>query len=494
MTIDGRTGLRAFAFTLAGWLACSSPAHASDPLVLYRRASDGLISFFVRGADPGELVLLATTDGTPLQGFEPVTADAAGGCCWQISAAELPLSTQPIGVQAFVVRQSRETITSNPVLLRQSPLVWMVVERGDSMRSELRFDAADATIEEVRRGRGRGDDVLAARGAAAFVAEGESLIALASAEVHEFAGREEVIDLAVTPDESALVALTRELVGDGRTLLRTRLLDAAHVGRELASFEVAGSATRLASAWLVAAEDSHRVLIAEPTGLVHELVLGESISRGVTLLPLRAAGGEELVDCAVRGDWMAVVTRATGSRSAGRLLLVDLAHRGSVREMPLLARPLDLAIVEPVDGLVALVAIEGGVLERVECATGLRSALTLPGVVRLAPNAAARRCYAIAGDVRGDGVALFLLDQDLRGAEPLPDLGPLARASDIGTVEADGREWIWLVERRFLAPRPGAAEVDDWLWWAEIDPVDGRLAGALGRLAVGGRIRNIVSR
>ncbi|MSR47743.1 MAG: hypothetical protein EXS13_11895 [Planctomycetes bacterium] len=494
------------AFTIATAFATSA-ASAADGLELYRRSEDGVVNFFVRGARPGEEVLLAVTNEIGQVFIGAATADPTGAACIQIAlpldARELPRST--LLVQAQVYRGALQPIVSNvvelcdPALLWSDlPLLWMVIERGDSSSTVLRFDAMQRSLDEIRRGRGRRDGVLAASGATAVIKEDGTLIALDDLTVATFPDGEEPINLALTADD-AMAVLTREAVGDGRTLLRVRLLDAAQINREIDSFEVHRTSSRLVSAWLVAAEDSHRVLVAERSVGVRELVLGESISPGVTLLPLAADGREELVDCAVMGDWIAVTTRMLNGRD-GRLLVADLTRRTAPSEHALHGRPVGLALAGGDAGPAAFVAIDGGPVgggsvERIALADGARQSIELPGVVRLAASRSGDHCFALASTERGEGAALYSLSSELGSAVTLATFGPLARSvPELGVIAANGREWVWLIERRFVATRPGGAQVDDQLWWTEVHPTTGAELESASRRAVGGRVRGITSR
>jgi len=484
-------------------IASTALGAAAEELVLYRSNSKAGLGFFVRGARPGErIVLLASSDGARAADFRlpDVFADATGGAFVPVDADALAAAeSQRISVQAFVNRGSADApdiVYSNPALLRDPPLLWLVVERADSASQVLRFDAELERLDEIRRGPARRDGVVSALGASAIVKEESALAPLDGGAIHRFLGGEEPIDLAAIADQSALVALTREAVGDGHTLLRVRLLDYAPIGigREIGSFEVLRSASRVLSAWLVADDDSHRFLVADRSGLVREVMLGEQLMRGVTLLPLAPDGREELADCALTGDWLAVTTRVVGgAHGHGRLFVVDLARRAAPTEYALAARPRDLALQAGPDGLAACVATDAGRIERIALADGARRTIELPGVARLATSHDRRLLYAAASDGSG-GAALFVLGPDVASARRLP-FGDLARGlPEMGLLEWGEREWLWFVERRFLPAPPVGAVVDDQLWWAEIDRDDGSLKGAVGVQPIGGRLRGFSAR
>ncbi len=488
----GRARIVAAAWLVAAWFGLAPALVAAGEPVLYRRTAEGIANFFVRGADPGELVFLTTEEG--LLPIPPVAADLGGGACLQLPVAALP--TEPMTVQAVVDGASRGPQWSNRVLLRDPALLWMVVERADSSTLVQQFDAHAGELVEVRRGPARHDGSLAARGAAAFVKERHAIVALEDLAVRAFGPGEEPIDLALSADGSALIALTREALPDGAGLLRARLLEAGAIGRELGTYEILRGESHLLSAWLVSADDSHRVLVVERGGWVHELVLDGGLSRGATLLPLAGGDGEELVDCAVLGDRLAVITREPAARATGRLLLVDLARREPVRAFDLSARPFDLELF-PVDDraeAVALVAVAGGGVERVGWNGGERGTLHLPGAVLLARSADGRRCFAAADSPFG-GVGLHRIEPCTLVVEHFPEFGPLDRATDLGAFAADGREWVWMVERRFFPTRPNSASVDDRLWCASVDPVDDRIdPTSVVALSAGGMIRRVAAR
>jgi hypothetical protein len=490
----------------AAVIASSASGAAAGELVLYRSNSKAGVGFFVRGAQPGErIVLLASTDGARAADFRipDVIADATGGAFVPLDADALAAAeSQRISVQAFVNRgtsDSPDVVFSNPALLRDPPLLWLVVDRADSSSLVMRFDAEQERLEEWRRGPARRDGLIASLGAIGIVKEDSALVPLDEGASHRFLGGEEPIDLAATADQSALIALTREAVGDGHTLLRVRLLDCAPtgIGREIGSFEVLRSTSRVLSAWLVAGDDSHRFLVADRSGLVREIMFGEQLTRGVTLLPLAPDGREELADCALAGDWLAVTTRvAGGAHGNGRLFVVDLAHRTPPTEHALAARPLDLALIAGPDGLVACIATDAGRIERIALADGARRSLEVPGVARLAATRDRRLLFAAASGASSDGAALFVVRPDFAEARRLP-FGDLARGlPDMGLLEWGEREWLWFVERRFQADanRPGGALVDDHLWWAEIDRDDGSLKGTVGVQPIGGRLRGVDAR
>lgn len=467
--------------------------------MLYRRHAEGAVTFFVRGARPGEtVVLIETVDGLS-RPLAADVADATGGAFFSFADAAWLQQPQPVALRAAVEREGSngsEVLDSNPVLLRDPPLIWMVVERDDSSTRVVRFDAEQESLEEARRGRQRRDGLIAARGDGAIVSEESALVALGQGGSLRFARGEEPIDLALTPDESALLALTRESVGDGATLLRVRMLDAQRVTSELASFELARSASRVVSAWLVAGDDSHRVLIAEREGALHEIVLGSALTRGLTLLPLAEGGREELVDCVVAGDWLAVTTRYLApGRSGGRLFVVDLARRDRLVDHPLAGRPLELAAVAGPDGPAACVALDNGSLVRIAFADGARTQLDLPGVSDVAVGSVGGPLYAAARAADSDATAIYVIDGAFAQARPLAAFGELGRSlPELGVVASGGREWLFVVERRFAASKPGSASVDDHLGWVEIDPLDGTPKGLARFVAVGGRVRGLAAR
>jgi hypothetical protein len=480
------------AWAAVAWIGIAPALVAESDLVLYRRTAEGVASFFVRGAAPGELIFLTTDDG--LLPVPPVAADASGGACLQLQLGTLPL--EPIALQAVVEGAGRGPRWSNRVLLRDPALLWMVVERADSTTLVRQCDASSGEFADVRRGPARRDGTLTAQGNAAFVKERNSIVALEDLAVRDFPPGEEPIDLALSADGSALITLTRESLPDGAGLLRARLLEAGAIHREIGAYEIARGESRLLSAWLVPADDSHRALVVERGGAIHELVLDDGLSRGTTLLPLTVGSREELVDCAVQGERLAVITRSPVSRSAGRLLLVDLARREPVRCVDLTARPYDLELFDPGGGaeVAVLVATQGGLVLRVDWSTARRRTLVLPGVLLLARSADGQSCFA-AADAPAGGSGLFRIDPETLGVEHFPELGPIERAADLGAFAADGREWVWMVERRFLPTRNGGADVDDRLWCGAIDAAGEALdATSVITLTAGGMIRRVAAR
>lgn len=491
------------ALALLAALSLLTPvAAAADELVLYRRSSDdGAVTFFVRGARAGEtVVLVETVDGISRPLVADV-ADANGGTFFFFGFDDAAWLQQPqsVALRAVVERSGTggpEVVDSNPVLLRDPPLLWLVVERDDSSSRVLRFDAEQETLDEARRSRQRRDGRLTPRGDGAILQEDAALVALGSGGSTRFQRGEEPLDLALTPDESALLALTRETTGDGATLLRVRMLDAGQLATQIASFELLRSSSRVVSAWLVAGDDSHRVLIAEREGSVHELVLGTALTRGITLLPLADGGREEIVDCVVAGDWLAVTTRDLASgRGGGRLFVVDLARRDRLVAHALAGRPLELVAMTGDGGPAACVALDNDSVVRIAFADGARSQLDLPGVSDLVAGGAGRQLYAAARSVGGDGTAIFAIDPALASARLLAPLGELGRSlQELGVVASGEREWLFVIERRFAASKPGSASVDDHLGWVEVDPRDGSPKGDARFLALGGRLRGLAAR
>ncbi len=496
-----RHSLRALAIFVS--LSILAPAAtAADELILYRRTTDGAITFFVRGARPGETVVLLATVESAQDSVSAAlgadVADATGGAYLVLDDVAWLQQTQAVSVKAVVERVSsagREVVGSNSILLRDPPLLWMVVERDNSTTRVLRFDFEQETLEEARRGRQHRDGLLAVHGNGAIVREDAALVALERGDTVGFARGEEPIDLALTPDQSAFIALTRESVGDGATLLRVRMLDAARLGSELSSCEVGRSTSRVVSAWLVADDDSHRVLVAERDGLVQELIFGSSMTRGITLLPLADGGREELVDCVVDGDWLVGTTRFLGGRPGGRLFVVDLARRDRVVEHALAGRPLEVVVVRDASGPAACIALEGGSLERVALVDGVRSRLALAGVAQLAVAADGRSLFASADSPSGETTAIYAIDPSFSAAIPIKPFASLARSvQQLGVVASGDREWLFVVERRFAASKPGTASVDDHLGWIEIDPRDGAVKGAARFFALGGRVSGLAAR
>ncbi len=489
-------------------------ARAADELMLYRRhepSGTNAVSFFVRGARPGETVSLVATlsgeanDGALQTVIGSVVADAAGGAYIPIADENLPDLSQPFVVQAAIVRSENgveRPVWSNRALLRDPPALWLLVDGDDSTSRVLRFDASLEQLTEERRGRASRDGVLSACGGSAVVKEAGSLVALDTGTVVDFEGREEPIDLALTPDQSAWITLTREPVAGGHSLLRLRVLDALQPDHQLGSFELMRAASRLVSAWLVVGDDSHRVIMAERGGVVREIVLGAALESGVTLLSLGAEGHEELVDCVVSDDRLIVVTRAAPGQRGGtnRLLIVDLKRRDEVIEYPLSGRPLDLAIATAGGGLAAFVAVDSGRIERIALdgvrrgLLGRRSVIELPGALKLAVSASGDQLYIVASDLKADHATVALLDGDGVTVHPLATLDSLSHAiQEIGTLEAGERSWMWLIERRRNPGPRSTALVDDQLWWCELDDVSGLPLGPAKSLLLGGRSRRVAT-
>jgi len=501
--------LRAIArlVVLAG-VGFAPAARAAEELVLWRssgRGSPETIDFFVRGARPGEQVFYAvvvdeTEESARLAEVRgvPIVADPAGCAFFQIRRSDLEAADRPFFVRAWVWRDDRRgepRVRSNPALLGDVPELYLLVESVASRGRVVLFDPRDGTIDEPRRIGFDADAVLAAVGGTAISERDRTLLPIDGGAAAEFGGREEPIDLVATPDQSAVVALTRELLPAGRALLRLRVLDAAHLQNELGAIDVLRASSSLAAAWIVMGEDSRRVIVCERDGVVREVTLGSEPAQGVTFLPRSPGGSEELLDVRLTGDRLVAVTRPAlgAARRAldSRVVVVDLHGRGDPVATTISGHALDFELAPFQGGLAAFVVVKGGRVEIVPLDRGGAPAtLVVPGATEITRSPFPTRLYVLASEPALEQSTVWEFDVDSLAPVPL-QLPPLTQFCRwLGVVGGPTQSWLYLVESRFR-PLPTSAEDEDRLWYCELDPESGMASKLAAPRLLGGRVRKV---
>jgi hypothetical protein len=489
--------LRPFAVVVLAIVSTAMSASAQDALVLFKtRAKDGGVDLIVRGARPGDFIQLLTDvhpDPDPARALiKTSNADGGGIARFEFSASDVAGVGGDLFAQAFT-----SDLRSNVVPLRVVPALYLLVDDVDQRARVLRFDPTRGTLDP-RLVRLDADSVLAIGGYLPVAARDGSLVKsgpdASGVAAANLKSGERPIDLVASADQSLLLALTREDLPLGRTVIRLRLIESS-ASHEIASLEVLRGGGRLVSAWLVSDSDSHRALVAERDGAIREVVLGAEPGCGLSILPLTPQTSEELLKVAIHGDQVVVVTQPGPIRSrraaTSRVLVFDLNERGAPVETILNSVARDLAVVErPGGGAAAFVALDSGQVEVVSLdPDGDHALFALPDV-RLLAQGPDGSLYAMQG---GDP-AVVRIDPATLQVDRLPLLGlqkelPPRLFGVFGDVEGGTRRsWLYVVQP--LAERPE----EDELLCVELDPVDSHPISAIPPQQLGGRVRRALTR
>lgn len=489
--------LRAMAAALLGLAFVASSAAAQEALILFKApAKDGGVDLIVRGAQPGELVWLvvaASPDPDRTQNpVEPVKANLVGVAHFPFAANQIPAGGD-LYAQALTA-----DLRSNVIPLREVPALYLLVDESDAGTRVLRFDPIRGTLDPqlVRLDAdsplsiGRYTPIGARDGS--LVRSGQDPATLAGAAMNS---GERPIDLVSSPDQSMLLAMTREDLPLGRAVIRLRLIEINPDSHEIASIEVQRGGGRLVSAWLVSDADSRRALVAARDGTIREVVLGNEPGRGVTILPLTPQTSEELLKVAIHDNQVVVVTQPGPLRSrrtsTSRMLVFDLNERGPAIETVLSSVALGFEVVERPDGPAAFVALESGQIEVVPLdPRGEHALLSIPDLRQIARGPDGNLFVLQLGSEP----AISRIDAAKLEVDPVPLVGLSSRTSRAtrfglfgGLVDKVRRTWLYVVQ-----PQEGADADLDELLCAELDPVDGR--GAFVPLPLGGRVRRTANR
>ena len=173
---------------------------------------------------------------------------------------------------------------------------------------------------------------------------------------------EVILDMVATPDEAALLVLTSELLPDGHSLLRLRLLDAAAIRWEEVR-QVLRTRSRVVQAELVAGPGTQRAFIAlrsEGSGKIREYVLDQDLAAGDWIYPSPELSGEQLRGVEIAAPFLVSVV-SQRDQSGGRLSVCDLEARES-HQVLLPARPRDFKIWRHGGQTKALVLLEDSTL------------------------------------------------------------------------------------------------------------------------------------
>ena len=485
-------------------LAVSSrPLIAADGLELYRGArqpGDSTTRFVVRGARPGEPVMLLVVTASTENPIETATlvdtkrADRAGGVFFELARGAIP-EDEALQARALVQRRDvASPILSNALALRPEPALDLLVDDAGGAARVLRF-TPDGGLDVLRRESTDRDGVLAALESGAVAQDRGVLVATDGRPIDRFGPLERTVDLLTTPDESALVALTSEPLPSGASLLRLRLLDALSPSRSVGSIEVLRGVARTETAYLVPSSDSHRVFVVDPAGSVREVMLGAELVRGITLLPFvaesDAAGSprELLRKLRAWGDRLVAVVRnddrSRGDRS--RIVSADLRRRAALVEWPVAGRIVDFDVVEREGHPFVIASIEEGGLLLVDLESGATDSIALPGATLVEADARRRDVYVVSSSAQGSVVSH--LDVATRTLAPLALEGIAPSVVQCGLFGDDERPWLYVVDR-------GESATDDRLLTLELDPDSGLAATAanFGVESLHGRVRRLAAR
>jgi hypothetical protein len=499
MTLRGekrRMTMRAAVVVLA-FVATAFSASAQDALVLFKtRAKDGGVELNVRGARPGDVVQLLTDvhpDPDPARALiKKNYADGGGLARFEFSASDVAGAGGDLFAQAFT-----SDLRSNVVPLRVMPELYLLVDDVDARARVLRFDPTHGTLDE-KLARLDADSVLAignfspvAARDGALVRSGPDATGVAASTLKS---GERPIDLVASSDRSIMLALTREDLPLGSSVIRLRLIESNAASNEIASLEILRGGGRLVSAWLVSDSESHRALVAERGGAIREVVLGAEPGRGLAILPLTPQTSEELLKVEIHGDYVVVVTQPGPVRSrraaTSRVLVFDLNERGEPDATVLNAVARDVVVVERPGGAAAFVALESGQIEVVALdPDGDHALLALPDV-RLLARGPDDSLFAMQG---GLDPAVVRIDPATLLVDRLPLLGlskqPARHFGVFGDVDGNlRRAWLYVVQ-----PQGGRADEDELLC-VELDPVDGHPLGAFPPQQLGGRVLRTLTR
>lgn len=475
---------------LAVFLAATS-ASAQDALVLFKTpAKDGGVDLNVRGARPGEVVQLLVDDRPDPDPTKypriPLFSNADGFGIVRFSVPANELTTDhPLYAEAFTAE-----LHSNPVLLREVPALYLLVDDVDQRTRVLRFDPKRGALEP-QLARLDADSVLAIAQAIPFAARDGALIRSGrETAAYPLNRGERPIDLVASADQSMLLALTREDLAQGGAVLRLRLIESDVASHEIASLEVLRGGGRLVSAWLVFHNDSRRALVAASDGAIREVVLGAEPGKGLTLLPLSPQASEELLKVDIHGDQVVVVTRPAGARNrrttTSRVLVFDLNERSNPTETLLDAVAVDFEVAERAGGPAAFVALESGLVEVVPLdPDGDRVRLAIPEIRKLAraPDG------SLFGLVGARDAAVVRIDPATLQIDPLANMGLTRAATQFG-VFGDARG-LWLYA---VVQVEGSLTEEDQLLCAELDPATGHPTGNVVIRPLGGHVRRVAQR
>lgn len=472
------------------------PSFAQDALALKRRIHDDKVSFIVQGARPGERVFVhfdERPDGGALIPNDYRFADGGGTAHFDYPINDDANAARAMYVCAFTGTSDRpDPIRSNVVPMRDVAGLYLLVDDADQRARVLCYDPILRTLE-TRLTQVDADSVLAIAGSGPFAARDGDLVRNDSEATGAIHGGERLVDLRVSADQSMLFALTREEVAEGRALLRLRLIEADASAREIANLDVTIGG-QLVSAWLVSdSNDTHRVLVAERQGAIREVVLGAEPGNGTTILPLSPLVSEDLLDVAMHGDQLVVVTHpgASGVRraAASRLVVYDLNERVLPVEVALDAIARAFVVVERQGVPTAFVTLETGEVAVVPLDSGVErpDSLRIPDLRRIAVGPDGGIYGLQAARPRGDAVAVRL-DPTSLTFTTLAIRGLSGRATHFGVFGDARRPWLFAVQQR------DPAAPDEELLCAELDPAEGRVVSVPPPLALDGLVRRVASR
>jgi hypothetical protein len=491
-----------FGAAIASACLLAVPSFAQDALALKRRIHDDRVSFIVQGARPGERVFVhfdEAPDGGALTPNDFRIADGGGTARFDYTTVEVANAGRALYVCAFTGASDRpDPIRSNVVPMRDIAGLYLLVDDPDQRARVLCYDPILRTLE-TRLTQVDTNSVLAIVGSMPFAARDGDLVRNDSDSTGAIHGGEHLVDLRVSSDQSMLFALTREDVAEGRALLRLRLIEADASAREIANLDVTTSG-QLVSAWLVSDSNdthndthTHRVLVADHQGAIREVVLGAEPGHGTTILPLSPLVSEDLLDVAMHGDQLVVVTHpgAAGVRRAAtsRLVVYDLNERVLPVEVALDAIARAFVVVERQGVPTAFVTLESGEVAVVPLDSGVErpASLRIPDLRRIAvgPDGG---IYGLQADrPRGDAVAVRI-DPTSLTFTTLAIPGLSGRAIHFGVFGDARRPWLFAVQKR------DPAGPDEELLCAELDPVEGRVVSVPPPLALDGLVRRVASR
>lgn len=478
-------------------------ALAGQSLVLSRGdvREDGSFKLYLSGAQPNQTVILSRFLGLPPEdsgvaqatGFlwKQVTADPAGDATIEVGPEDwtLPPGRQVgeffLMAQAFAEGEDGALATSNPELLKASPVLYLLVEGlpGSAAPTRvMRFNVVTGELGQVGANvvrhpvydpsdlyRRSHFDIAGRHEKAVFFESADDPTRLWSNRSANSLDRhnpqasllagERILDVRAVRDQSGVLALTGQATPDGRWRLRLRLLNADNMRWEAESTVM--HADSALNAWLVVDEDSPRVFVANPSpggDRIREFVISGDLVPGLWIPPTPEPSSEALFDFAVHGDTL-VAVNASRHEDGGRLVVIDasvglvdpMSTQRDAFEATFKGQPRDFELIRRDQGLMAVVLLEGGQVwaYTIEPGLGVTSAIDLrviPGAMELAVSELLSSAFVLMS-LGPDRRVVVRIDLDTGVIIPMEELSFSGTAQHLGVVGDPTEEWLFLLER-----------------------------------------------